>query len=207
MRQNDKNQKIEQKMESTSIVYPFIQEEKHGKKKIYIYFIVTLFFLFLNRTYLYANGTYEKIAEIKCEDYTVKIITECLNIENKAFPFCVSQEILFVNVREDKILKKPASGVLVKDNNKSILDALVSKIACVRGYKGSYLIIEYYNGGNCDACEWYEVFDLSGNRLTSSKNDSIEGQNQNSKKTYNELGLPKKWPRSLFMNVNLLKSK
>jgi hypothetical protein len=125
----------------------------------------------------------------------------------KIFPFCISQEILLISANDARTIRIPTSAKLTKTDFEPlpILDALVWKIACVKGYKKSYLIIGYYNGGNCPECEWYEIFDLDGNKLASTK--EIKGSYENFKATCEELGLPQKWPSSLFIQVNLMKDK
>lgn len=184
------------------------EEKKNGIVQIYL-FIILSFIMFLNQSYSYAGATYEKLTEINCSNTIVQVSTRCLDNDQGSFPFCVKQELVFNNVTDAKTIRQPASGILVKNNYRSIdaLDALISKIACVKGREKSYLLIQYYNGGNCDECEWNEIFDLAGNKLSTSK--KVKGLNNDDivfEKTYEELGLPKPWPRSSFINVNLLKN-
>jgi len=180
--------------------------------QIFSLLIIIFLLLFVNHNCSYAQETYVKSTEIKCENIIVQIKTQCLNESEGPFPYCVSQEILLTSANDARSIRIPASGqlILIKENNKSIriLDVLVSAIACVKGYKKSYLIIGYYTGGNCDECEWDEIFDLDGNKLASSRKiKGLEGSYEKFNKTYEELGLPKKWPRSLFVDVNLMKDK
>ncbi len=172
--------------------------------------IIIFLLLFLTYNCSYAQGTYVKSTEIKCENINVQIKTQCLSDSKGPFPFCISQEILLTRATDARIIRIPTSAKLTKTDFEPLptLDALVSEIACVKGYKKSYLLIGYYTGGNCDECEWYEIFDLDGNKLASSeKIKGQKGSDEKFKKTYEELGLPKKWPRSLFVDVNLMKDK
>jgi hypothetical protein len=175
--------------------------------KIFPLLIIIFLLLFLNHNRSYAQETYVKSTEIKCEDIFVKIKTECLSDSMRSFHFCISQEILLISANDARSIRIPVSGILTKTNFAPlpILNALVSEIACVKGYKKSYLIIGYYTGGNCAECEWDEIFDLDGNKLVSSK--GIRGSYEKFNKTCEELGLPKKWPSSLFVHVNLMKDK
>jgi len=178
--------------------------------QIFSLLIIIFLLLFVNHNCSYAQETYVKSTEIKCENIIVKIKTECSSDSMRSFPFCVSQEILLTSANDARTIRIPTSAKLTKENNNSIptLDALVSEIACVKGYKKSYLLIGYYGGGNCDECEWYEICDLAGNKLASRKKiKGLKGSYEKFKKTYEELGLPKKWPRSLFVDVNLMKDK
>jgi hypothetical protein len=100
-----------------------------------------------------AEESYNKNAEMICADTKVRVITECYDDSN-ILPACSKQEFEFMKNVEGTTIKKAASGKLEDDFDvnppKKALDALASRLQCVRGKAQSYLIVMYYNGGNCE---------------------------------------------------------
>jgi len=166
--------------------------------------------LFPNFNLSCAGDPYVKTTEIKCKDVKVQIKTECLDDTNKAFPNCISQNISFIDYKTGKSITIPSSGKLTKNSYDPIriLDTLVSKLACVEGGNAIYLLIGYYNGGNCEECEWYEILDLSGKNLASSRKiKGLKGKYENFNEAYKKFGLPEPWPRKFFVDINLSRNK
>jgi lysozyme family protein len=176
-----------------------------------------LFIVFLNVTIVFAKEPYTNKSEILCNDVKVQIQTTCFSGNdlpfppNGPYPYCTSQKIFFTNIKTGEIFSKITSGELVNDASPDKLvfirplDGLASGYACVKGNSDSYVLIEYYNGGNCEACEWHEIYTLRGEKLANSRHGKgfRGGKYEHFKDTYKRLGLPKTWPRSSFVGINL----
>jgi hypothetical protein len=175
-----------------------------AKNRIYVagIFIIALSSLFVANT---EAGSIQQINnEISCDDAKVTIISDCDKYEPLSyFPHCNRQNINIVKAGIDKTVKASGKLTSVRDGKGRIigrwLGAVISEVACAKGDQKHYLLVGYYNGGNCEKCEWYELYDLNGIRLAG-------GNSRNEKKnfaaTYKKIGMPQEWPSSLFKGIN-----
>lgn len=147
-----------------------------------------------------ANKNYIKESYLSCNQITIHVKTKCLDNDDNLFPSCLEQKIFFVDKNTNGAFSK------IEKNSNIALDELAMSWACINGEKEQFLIIGYYNGGNCENCEWYEIFNLSGQKLASSKDKLRNGKPDFFEKTYKKLGLPKHWPRESFVNIPLFKN-
>jgi hypothetical protein len=200
-------------------------KERKIRSAILMFFLIFISIFF--ELSAYAQEQYSKITELECENAKIQIKSECLTgnilpFSSKIYPYCISQEILFTNINTKQVIKRNASGILTKESyGGKRLNALAVSAACIKGSSDNYLIINYYNGGNCSCCEWDEIINLQGSLLASngcgendSKNikadewDRIKQLNsQKFDKVYKKLGLPISWPKSLFIEINLKPNK
>jgi len=146
-----------------------------------------------------------------CGNTEVRVFTTCgSKPEADLFMECTEQHFLFVD-RGGKILARvPGSARLsqrLRDDGKDMgtwLDALARGWACLKGRNSSFVVITYWNGGNCSRCEWYEIFDLKGHRLATSEVPPWVSEKKEERigkafgKKYDALGLPMPWPHSSF---------
>jgi len=155
---------------------------------------LTLFIVVVLYTFTaHAEQSYTKNAEMMCGDTKVNIITECYD-DSAILPHCTKQDIEF----------KP------KDINKNITQATIGKEgdyflatswACVKGKSQAYLLINYNTGGNCEDCEWTELFDLHGKKMANNRGKTTGKANKHFEKIYKQIGLPQSWPRSSFDHI------
>jgi len=148
-----------------------------NKSKFIMNRIVALSFSFavflLTDTIVCATELSSKTNELICENVKVKITTKCTGESNPIVPDCIEQYLLFIDQTTNKTVRRDTSGKLmsVRDaRGKSIgryLDALATGWVCKKGISKPYLIVWYNTGGNCDECEWQEIFDLNGTVLAS----------------------------------------
>lgn len=152
---------------------------------------------------------YTKISKLQCDSVKIQIFTECVDDSYPPFPECVRQEITFTPASTGQATTKSttAKRVPVTDvQNRSIgqyLDSLVNAWACVKDASQTFLTLRYGTGGNCDTCEWIELYDLGGNLRATSKGGSRGDPYNQLKRTYEKLQLPKPWPLSAFIEVPL----
>jgi len=181
--------------------------------------IVLVFVLFSCILAGTVNGKdlFTSVDEIACSDAVVKVSTECPP-EDNIIPLseCARQHFVFLNKTTGTSAEVECSGKNAAHfgpDGRSMgnyLDALAVSWACVRGTKGSYLLVTYQSGGTQG--EWVEIYSLEGHRLAGERDrydqTDIEKDRQidRFKKTYSQLGLPAPWPRDAFKRVRLFKT-
>ena len=146
------------------------------------------------------NASYAQDSAYKstlfCETTEITIATTCLTDSRPRFPNCQNQRIAFKDIRTGRIKIVNGSGELVVDKFRTggmTLDGLAGGWACVKGTTKSYLVLEYFNGGNCDECEWYEIFAADGRKMTKNERQDSGVVDVVAKR----LGFSKGWPKQL----------
>lgn len=182
-----------------------ISESKKRNVIVYLLFAVYL----LASITVYAQQNYTTSAELFCDNVKVQVVTKCVDDSYLSFPFCVEQRFIFTDQKTNKTYNISASGKIVAQvdsrNRKigEVLDYLAVSMASVKGKTKSYLLVRYYNGGNCGECEWYEIYDLNGSRLATSRGKVTGIKYKNFENVYKQIGLPEQWPRLLFIDIPL----
>jgi hypothetical protein len=152
---------------------------------------------------------YTRIDQLTCEDTQIQSSVTCTE---DSFPGgyvrnCVDQHFLFTNRKTGKSMTVKSSADFAPISNKIVdrntrrLSAFGWSWACVKGKNRSYVIILYSNGGKCSGCEWADIHSLDGKLLASDKGEPLDDRIKMFKNIYMELGLPVKWPRSSFANI------
>ncbi|SHK49783.1 hypothetical protein [Thermocrinis minervae] len=143
-------------------------------------FIILLFLNFLNPLYAETiesvGENTEHLTEFICGNAIVKVLTHCVYCEDLP-PFCVSdkQYIVLKNILSDRkqILlsssptyagEKYAFLNKEKVKGKRILQYLIVEVSCYKAKTDNkyYIELSYYNGGNCEQCEYFELYNDEG---------------------------------------------
>jgi hypothetical protein len=106
--------------------------------------------------------------KILCGGSEITVVTTCSAEMLGGFPSCQEQDFLFHS--KGVSFKVKAAGFLIKPKKSEprLLDYIASDLACQVNPMSSdenYIVVRYYNGGNCLECELYVVYDLQGNVL------------------------------------------
>ena len=173
----------------------------HLLRKVFtwIYFF-TLFVL--SSSVCWAGSSQSIVSEFACNDAKVTIVSVCDKESFGPFPFCTQQNITLS--KQGKKIPIKADGKLTPEHDRNgkitahLLDAVVSGIACVKGKDKDYILMSYYTGGNCEQCEWYNIYDLDGHRLAGG---SSRGAKKKFSSIYKKLGLPEAWPEDKFKRI------
>lgn len=135
-----------------------------------------VFLLFYNKAYAIEHSdSYSTTAKITCNSTEITATTTCISGDLAGYPVCQTQEFGFHRENGKSITIK-AEGLLIKPESQEaeMLDYLASAWTCATGMNGIYLIVNYYNGGNCSECEFYEIYDLNGTKLTKKRRKSFD---------------------------------
>jgi hypothetical protein len=178
--------------------------DRNKNRKIFGSFAMAIFIFAVTPSICSAGNIQQIKNEYLCDDTKVTIISDCDRDELPPyFPSCNKQSIMFSRQGKDITVKASGKLTSVRDGKGRVigkwLDAVISSVACVQGKNKHYLLLSYYTGGNCEQCEWYDIYDLNGSRLAggSSRNDK-----RKTNATYKKLEMPKEWSWSLFKNVD-----
>lgn len=163
-------------------------------RKVWILIIACLILLTFNS--IYAEETkprknYQIIRDIECGEIYIKAVTHCL-VEVFDTRNCLAdkQYIIFNNRKEkiQKILSSSSksynfnlfsdlvdnSETIEKFKNKQVLYHYITDVVCYKDKKGSYYIgLEYYSGGNCPECEYFEIYDKFGELVITDRDKII----------------------------------
>ncbi|WP_298438897.1 hypothetical protein [Geobacter sp.] len=126
--------------------------------------------------------TYSRKGTLNCGKAIIEITSSCLDI-NTNFPMCSEQKITII----DKITNKTTTTNTSSDSyidealtgykGGKLLDGLATSWQCANGKENkAYLVLDFANGGNCEYCEWTEIYDLSGKIIASTKNKKNRGK-------------------------------
>lgn len=143
-------------------------------------FIILLFLNFSNPLYAEtikpAEKNTEHSTEFICGNAVVKVLTRCVYCEDLP-PYCVSdkQYIVLKNIlsgREQILLSSSPTYAgeeytfldKEKVKGKRILQYLIVEINCYKSKTDNkyYIELSYFNGGNCEQCEYYELYNDEG---------------------------------------------
>lgn len=107
---------------------------------------------------------------IICDSTEITAVTSCTSDKLAGYPTCQSQEFIF-HEKSGKSTSIKSEGLLIKpeDLKVEMLDYIASDWACESGLKSKYLVVRYYNGGNCSECEFHMIYDLNGKKFTKDK--------------------------------------
>lgn len=139
---------------------------------------MNLWFFFL--IFIFCNAIAENAREIRsattkmqCGNSEVTVVTICGAEMLGGFPSCQEQDFIFYN--NEKPFKIKAAGFLIKANKSEprLLDYVASDWACQASPDGNYIVVRYYNGGNCLECELHMIYNLQGKVLTDRNNKSF----------------------------------
>lgn len=112
-----------------------------------------------------------KSAVLQCQDRTIELKADCLRSDDAMGGMCTRQSLTFkdgagrlIGQRVFTPQPKAAEDGVVPVEEK------VSEVACVATPRGAkYIVARMGNGGNCDRCEWVEVFGWDGSTVGSDR--------------------------------------
>ncbi len=112
-----------------------------------------------------------KAATMECSDRKVVLEATCLDVSGPQMLHCTKQSIVVSETESGKVLNT-RNFTPVKGNGAvpDIIDEKVGEMTCVTtGAGAKYIVTNMFNGGNCDSCEWNEVYSWDGAFLGSDR--------------------------------------
>jgi hypothetical protein len=132
-----------------------------------------LIFIFCNAFAENAHETQSATTKILCGNSEITVITTCGAEMLGGYPSCQAQDFIFYSKKTH--FKVKAAGLLIKPNKSepALLDYVASDWACQTSQNINYIVVRYYNGGNCPECELYMTYNLQGQLLTDRNHKSF----------------------------------
>lgn len=115
-----------------------------------------------------------KSETLQCQDRTIVLEASCFELISPRRLSCASQR-LTVSDASGKVLKVREFATMKVQGGASVVPEQFGEIACVatRG-GGKFIVADMDNGGNCDDCEWSEVFDWNGAAVGSNRDKQLK---------------------------------
>ena len=116
--------------------------------------------------------TVQKKASLDCDDRTITVEATCSGEADDAMLMC-SRQTLTVADRATGAPGSVREFAPAPDPDKSAPPGIEEKIgalACIRSKTDErFVLADMYNGGNCEACEWHELYDWDGKLVASDR--------------------------------------
>lgn len=112
-----------------------------------------------------------KQATLDCDDRTIVLEATCSAFNSPSMLDCTKQT-LTVTERPGGAIKAarqftPQPAV---DGDPPLIEEKISALSCERSSKAArYIVANMFNGGNCEECEWQEVYDWDGKLVASNR--------------------------------------
>ncbi len=112
-----------------------------------------------------------KAATMECSDRKVVLEATCLDVAGPNMLHCTAQTLVVSDNDSGKALNtRTFTAVKGEGDGPAIVEEKVGEMSCVTTKTGAkYIVTNMFNGGNCAACEWNEVYSWDGAFLGSDR--------------------------------------
>lgn len=112
-----------------------------------------------------------KAATMQCGERTVVLEASCLDLSGPDMLQCTRQTLAVSDSASGKVLNtRSYTPVAAVADVPALIDEKVGEMSCVTTAAGAkYIVTNMFNGGNCEACEWNEVYGWDGAYLGSDR--------------------------------------
>jgi len=132
-----------------------------------IFLLSTLVFTLLMNQALAENkaALQHKSASLQCLDRKIELQADCFQEDGVPGLSCTRQSLRFSNAADNKILSSRIFKTAPKDADQDypVVPDKINDLVCVATPQDEkYIVTKIDNGGNCDQCEWAEVYSWDG---------------------------------------------
>ncbi len=119
----------------------------------------------LPTTYTSLDGEFIKTATMTCGDATIKAVIRCK--KEPTYPaghpmYCSDQYFVFRRAGKETVVRPGKKVPIFAEPGGYYLLPKAGDWLCAKGKDQYYLYVVYVQGGNCDTCEWEQIYDLTG---------------------------------------------
>lgn len=108
-------------------------------------------------------------AELVCDDRKIVLDATCSNVYGPELMACTRQSLTFLDSASGREAGK-REYTPVKGDGPPMIEEKVGALTCTRTASGErYVVAEMFNGGNCEQCEWHDVYDWQGKLVGSDR--------------------------------------
>ncbi|WP_198119511.1 hypothetical protein [Massilia rhizosphaerae] len=117
---------------------------------------------------------YVKHAELDCDNRKIVLDATCSNLYSPELMVCSRQSLTVLdNANGEEIGKREFRPSKHDGDTRAVVEEKIGALSCTRSTSGErYIVAEMFNGGNCEQCEWNEVYDWQGKLVGSSRDRS-----------------------------------
>ena len=114
---------------------------------------------------------YAKHAVLDCDDRKVVLDATCSNVYGPALMACSRQSLAFQESTAGREVGKRDFAVVKGDGDMpAMVEEKIGALTCTRTPSGErYVVADMFNGGNCEQCEWHDVYDWQGKLVGSDR--------------------------------------
>jgi hypothetical protein len=117
-------------------------------------------------------SAFVKHAELDCEDRKIVLDATCSDLYGPELLACSRQSLTFLDSAGGKEIGHRQFDASRHDGDThEMVEEKFGALTCTRAASGErYVVAEMFNGGNCEQCEWTDVYDWQG-KLAGSNRD------------------------------------
>ena len=112
-----------------------------------------------------------KTAALQCDDRKVVLEADCFSFMEDSLA-CTRQKLTFFDKAGNKKLNEKIFSPAPKQPEDAypIVEEKIGELMCVEAKsREKYFVASISNGGNCDECEWFEVYGMNGKSIGSTR--------------------------------------
>lgn len=116
-------------------------------------------------------ATQVKKAVLDCDDRTIVLEATCSPLNGPSILACTKQSLTVMDrpVGTVKAARQFVPQPAV-DGDPPLVEEKIGALSCERSTKAArYIVANMFNGGNCEECEWQEVYDWNGKLVASNR--------------------------------------
>ncbi len=114
------------------------------------------------------SGAFTKRQVLLCSAANVEVITSC--VEPRETAFCSSQKVIFGGAPNAKVIEYTHHRPRYADQS------FIASASCTEIDGKPYIVLGSTNFGNCDDCEWVDVYTIDGRYIGSTKGMTIDSK-------------------------------
>jgi hypothetical protein len=119
-----------------------------------------------------------KTANTVCADRKIVVEANCLDLYGPENLACTSQSIKVYEDGSGKLVgTKTFAAVKGDGSDPATVEEKIGELTCVTAKSGEkYIVTNMYNGGNCEECEWHELYSWDGAYLGSDRDRKVKNK-------------------------------
>ncbi|MFS2024564.1 hypothetical protein [Massilia sp. CT11-137] len=110
-------------------------------------------------------------AELVCDDRKIVLDATCSNMYGPELMACTRQSLTFLDSAAGREAgKRDFAAAKGEGDDPPVIEEKVGALTCTRTASGErYVVADMFNGGNCEQCEWHDVYDWQGKLVGSDR--------------------------------------
>jgi hypothetical protein len=118
-----------------------------------------------------SNPAIMKKASLDCEDRTIVLEATCSDVYGPRLLACSKQTLTVMDRASHAVQTarefKPVPGT---GDDPPMIEEKIGTLSCTRSQAGErYIVAAMFNGGNCEECEWNDLYDWDGKLIGSDR--------------------------------------